>query len=191
MSLSLREFASQWKLNLTRVTIVGPKGLIETDAIQGTHGFIYEHSHRRLAYDSWPESGVQLNRSGPFWFEPRGYPGDKESFSTQHTLVNELGIYPRAVPLLNLAECEREMDAYGAMLNRQTSREPLPSNLAPKVSEREELRSLFTVNIGSISCTVLKTGRLLAKSIVGVSRHGALAIRRAATLQGGRGNVND
>jgi hypothetical protein len=110
--ISLAEFASRWKLTLTKG--LGPKGLIEIDVIRGTKGYIYEHSACRLAYYAGNENRWDINKPRPVWFNPKGYPGELESISTQQILVDKLGIYPRAplVPLRKIADYYREMDAY-------------------------------------------------------------------------------
>lgn len=129
MRLTLKEFASRWKLPLTRETIFGPKGFVEADVIRGTKGFIYEGGSHGLAYRSCCDN--TLHGYQPRCFIPRGYPGEMQSFITQSLLVETLGIYPTAVPLLNLVECEREMSAYAAMLDKQCSGELPPSQVGP------------------------------------------------------------
>jgi hypothetical protein len=112
-TLSLAEFASRWKLTLTKVLIRVRRGT--EDAIRGEKGFIYEHSGK-LAYDVWDHSNDGLYHINPVWFNPKGYPGEAASIRTQEILINKLGIYPRAVPLVDLANYYRERDADDARL---------------------------------------------------------------------------
>ncbi len=81
----------------------------ERDIIRGPGGFIYEYSPYGLAYYSWREGSRRPYR--PAWFEPRGYPGEMEAFSTQQIFINKLGMPLRGVPKLSIEEYEREMGA--------------------------------------------------------------------------------
>jgi len=111
MPLSLTEFASRWKLTLTRATIWTRKGITETGIIRGTKGFIYEDSQEGLAYYSRPEHNWPRRSSGPYFFEPTGYPGEMAAFKTQQILLEEVGIWLWGVPRLSVEEYEERIGA--------------------------------------------------------------------------------
>jgi hypothetical protein len=111
MPLTLTEFASRWKLTLTRAIIWISKGPIEMDIIQGTEGYIYADSRYGLVYAARSENGLSLSSSRRVRFDPRGYPGEVEAFDTQRILTETLGIYPWGVPRLSVEEYERAIGA--------------------------------------------------------------------------------
>jgi hypothetical protein len=113
-TISLKEFASRWKLSVSRATIWVSKGPTETDVIRGPKGFIYEDSRYGLIHHSsekYCKYDGRYNTGHPCYFNPTGYPGELEAFSTQQILIHKLGIYLWNVPKLSLQEYERAIGA--------------------------------------------------------------------------------